>query len=319
MLSSIRGDSVYNAEIKQRFFDANPTVHKKEWVFASAQDYEQKCKKDLAEFNYSEAMDFLNSLGMEEAATAANTLTTIRRYIVWCEKNGALSVSHSGFLSVKADDIDFTESLKRVLFKDEEDLVDSIQSVRSLDEGYADVPVLILGWVGLTREEIAALRDKDVDLSNRIVYGSDGSILAAGLSDLVVDVLRRYRDCLVSERENNKCFYEVVKDLSVDSFIKRMVPKKSKKNGTEYSKLQITSQIDKLAKKYEDKGYPRRHTFTNVWRSGRFHKLWEIEQSGVDVTSRENRPVVESVMRNKKNYYNSIKMYGCYKKAFYTE
>lgn len=314
---------MYNEEIKQRFFKENPelTVKKSSrgWLFDALAKSESECGKDIAQMNLEETKRAISSIGIEEISSMRGYISFLRRYVKWCEDCHALSEISDGVMKVTIDDIDFTESLRRVLFKDENDLVNSIRLVRSLDEGHVDVPVLILGWIGLTRKEIAALRDRDVDLSDRVIYATDGSVLAAGLSDLVVDVLRRYRDCKKSERENGLRTIEVFKDLSVDSFLKRMAPRGSKRLGTEYSKLQIDAQLSKLAVRYEDLGYPRRHTFTNVWRSGRFRKLWEIEQSGVDVISRENRPVVESVMRDRKNYYNAVKMYECYKKAFYTE
>lgn len=312
---------MYNENVKKRFLEEY--LHQKqdrrcEWIFSKLGDaYEKSHDKDLAEMSFSEAKAAIESTGIEENGTIRTAISIVKAYTEWCEKNEIFHCVPGGFKKLSAKDIDLSESLKKVLFKDDTDLIESIKEVRTLDDGYSEVAILALSWIGLTREEISALRDNDVDLENRIVYGKSGEIIAMGFSALICDVLHRYVKCRVSSRGNGLTEMEVVKDLSVDSFLKKMCPRGSKKFGTEYSNVQIASQVNKLAVKYEDLGHPRRHTITNVWRSGRFHKLWEIEQTGVDISARENRSIVEEVFRNKKNYYNAIRMYKWYRHAFY--
>lgn len=313
---------MYNEDIKRRFLEEyqhQKLDRRSEWIFSKLGDtYEKTHGKDLAEMSFNEAKAAIESTGIEENATIRTAISVVKSYTEWCEKNEIFPCIPGGFKKLSAKDIDLSESLKEVLFKDDIDLIESIKEVRTLDDGYSDVAILALSWIGLTREEISALRDNDVDLESRIVYGKSGEIIAMGFSDLICDVLQRYVKCRVSSRGNGLTEMEVIKDLSVNSFLKKMCPRGSKKFGTEYSNVQIASQVNKLAVKYEELGHPRRHTITNVWRSGCFHKLWEIEQTGVDVSARENRPVVEQVFRNKKNYYNALRMYGWYKQAFFT-
>ena len=314
---------MYNEDIKRRFLNEKSKHLKKgsnkTWIFESLDsNYESVHKKDVAELDKAEAIDAIESLNVEEIGSARALISFVREYVDWCKKEHVFTNIPGGFSLITVDDIDFGKVLGKILFKDDIDLIESIKEVRTLDDGYSDVAILALSWIGLTREEISALRDNDVDLESRIVYGKSGEIIAMGFSDLICDVLQRYVKCRVSSRGNGLTEMEVIKDLSVDSFLKKMCPRGSKKFGTEYSNVQIASQVNKLAVKYEELGHPRRHTITNVWRSGCFHKLWEIEQTGVDVSARENRPVVEQVFRNKKNYYNALRMYGWYKQAFFT-
>ena len=314
---------MYNENIKRRFLDENKDYISKNrtkvWVFdALCSNYELPHKKDIAEMTRGEALEALETLEVDEISYMRTTISFLRKYVDWCKKEHVFTNIPGGFSLITVDDIDFGKVLGKILFKDDIDLIESIKEVRTLDDGYSDVAILALSWIGLTREEISALRDNDVDLEDRIIYGKSGEIIAMGFSDLICDVLQRYVKCRVSSRGNGLTEMEVIKDLSVNSFLKKMCPRGSKKFGTEYSNVQIASQVNKLAVKYEELGHPRRHTITNVWRSGCFHKLWEIEQTGVDVSARENRPVVEQVFRNKKNYDNALRMHGWYKQAFFT-
>ena len=112
----------------------------------------------------------------------------------------------------------------------------------------------------------------------------------------------------------------VRKDNSVNSFLKKMLPENSKKFGKEFTKVQIDAHVNSLATKYEQLGHPRRHSISNVWRSGRLRQLYIIEQqNGIDVTAKENKELLRDVFRNKKNYYDAIRMYKWYKKAFCLE
>lgn len=323
-LSSIHkmvGDHMYNEDIKRRFLEEYQHTkldRRSEWIFEKISDgYESIHDKDIAELSYEEAKTAVEKMGIEEIATIRTVISVARAYSEWCQENRIFSNIPDGFKKLSAKDIDLSKALKEILFKDDTDLIQSIQEVRNLDDGFVDVVVLALCWVGLTREEISALRDKDVDLKDRIIYGTTGEIIALGFSDTICDALQRYVKCRVSTRGNGLTTMQVVKDFSVNSFLKKMCPENSKKFGTEYSRVQIASQVNKLAVRYEELGHPRRHTITNVWRSGRFHKLWKIEQTGVDVCDSKNRPVVEQVFRNRKNYYNAVRMYKWYRQAFY--
>ena len=304
---------MYNAETKRIFLHENSTA--REWVFNALAPVEEKAGKDIAEMGREDSLAAMEFFGFDEPGTISSTLSILQAYAEWRGEKG-LSVCNDGILTVKAADIDFSKNLSKVLFKDENDLIDSIGLVRSLDDGFVEVPTLVLFWLGLKWEELMALRDNDVDLSQRSI-SLNGEVLVSGFSDRVYDALQRYVSCRSGERLKGLSSMEVRKDYSVDSFLKRMLPANSKKFGTGFTRTQLNVSVNSLASRYMELGFPRRHTFSNVWRSGRFHALWELEQTGVDVTAKENRQLVESTMRNRKNYYNAIRMYEVYKQAFY--
>lgn len=312
---------MYNENIKRRFLEEIKSSAEKKHlvsVFNAFYPFEQKNTMDMAEMPKSVVINSLVDMQLDEVATVRNYITDGNKYIRWCRDNGCFVDARNGFTGLSVDDIDISGAIKQNFFKNEVELVNSIQSIHDLDSGYADAPILALIWVGLTMKEVRALRDSDVDLRNRVIRLPDGRAIK-GFSDIIYDILYRYSICRVSSRDKGNITQEVVKDLSVDSFIKKMLSKNSKFFGKEYNEDQIRGQLDMLIGKCQQSGYTRRHTYTNVWRSGRFYELCQVEQSNVDILDFRNRPFVEEIFRNKKNYHDIKKMYHWYKKAFLSE
>lgn len=313
---------MYNEEIKKRFLKEykNAKIGGIRTAFENFSKYEKLHNLDLAELDRKGAVEAIESIKPEETRTVSGFITALRNYTEFCEDNKLFSNIPRGFFAITIDDIDLSKSLASVLFKDESELIDSIRLVHGFESGFVDVPVLALTWLGLSKDEIIALRDNDVNLEDRIITGGDGSILAMGFSDQIAEVLFLYRKCQISERGKDYTSMVVRKDNSVNSFLKKMLPENSKKFGKEFTKVQIDAHVNSLATKYEQLGHPRRHSISNVWRSGRLRQLYIIEQqNGIDVTAKENKELLRDVFRNKKNYYDAIRMYKWYKKAFCLE
>ena len=313
---------MYNEEIKRRFLEEVAKNKTEKIHFSSlfnlSYDFEQSSEMDIAEMSRNSVISCLERLGFDEVATVRAYVTVGNRYVDWCEANGYFSNIPHGFKGLSVDDVDISDAISKSFFRDELDLVSSIQMVHDLNSGYADAPVLALAWIGLTMKEIIALRDSDVDLDNRCIHLLDGSVIN-GFSDTIHDVLYRYSACRISSRDKGNVTQEVVKDMSVDSFIKKMLTRGSKFFGQEYREYQLRDQLTSLSDKFEAMGLQRRHSHSNAWRSGRFYALYQAEQSGLDVFNFNNRPMVEQIFRHKKNYHDTIKMYRWYKKAFSLE
>ena len=286
------------------------------WVFNKIASYEEECRLDIAQMDQGHCVAAVHAMGIAESATVKSAISMLRQYSKWCKKNKVFVNVSDGIFEVSPEDIRLIEPLEQSLFKDDIDLVESIKKVLPIDAGYIEYPVFCLNWIGLNNVEIIALRDNDVDLDDRIIYGQDGSILTSGFSDTVCDTLKRYCACKYSVRTKGSGTVQAVKDTSVGSFLKRMVLVGIEEFGKEYSLAAVNNQCSRMAKKYQALGYPRRHTYQNVWRSGRYHELYRIEQSGVAVCDHTNQSLVEDVFRQKKGYYNAIKMYKVYKEAF---
>lgn len=315
---------MYNEEIKRRFIDDfskenQRSMHAMPYHMSALSKAEEFQGKDIAAMSFYDAKVALEKACISEVSTLMQVCSVGRAYVKWCKDHGLFPDSDYGFLNVYADDIDMTETLRRVLFKDEHDLLGSITLVHSLDDGYVDVPALVLAWLGVPKDLLLKLKDENVNLQNRVITDLNGEVLVSGFSDQIHDALHRFVECRTSVRENGRFEVEVVKDRSTTIFLKKMVSRGSAKFGVPHTPQQLNSQLNKLSIKYEAKGFPARHSYTNAFRSGRFYELWLLEQSGVDVLDPKNRAEVERVFRNKKNYYNAVKMYRFYKRAFWSD
>ena len=311
---------MYNEDIKMEFCrEVKSTQKSIAWAFARTEPYEVEAGKDVAEMGKNECIYTIGKIGLTEFGTVKSTISTLRLYSKWCKENNIFPDVSDGIFEISPEDIRLIEPLGQSLFRDDVELVESIKKVIPIDAGYIEYPVFCLNWIGLNNSEIVALKDNDVDLDDRIIYGQDGSIVASGFSDNICDTLKRYCECRCSVRPRGVGTAQAVKDMSVDLFLKRMVLVGSGESGKGYSLAAVNNQCSRMAKKYQALGYPHRHTYQNVWRSGRYYELHKIEQSGVDIFDRANQPVIEGVFRHKKNYFDILKMYSFYKKAFSLE
>lgn len=314
---------MYNEEIKQRFVESADntfTLNRgRKWVFDAVSKHEEAIGKDAAEMNPSEAIKAIECSGIEELASARQIITTMKTYTEWCARNQIFESIPYGFLQINVDDIDFSQTFREVLYKDDEALITDLRSVGDFDSGYIDVLVFVFSWLGLDRKEMVALRDKDVDLEKRVISNPDGLVLASGFSDSITDVLERYRKCQVSTRLRRTTLFEVRKDNSVDSFFKKMCSVNSKRFGQEYKVKHLENESSRLAKRFaEAGGNPNRLTINNVYRSGCLYRLWQMEQeTGLDMGNMKRREYIDRAFRNRKNYTNAARMYRWYKKVFW--
>lgn len=307
---------MYNEEVKQDFLDTVCTSLRRQKdvakAFSSIASFEQRNGLDIAEMNKELCLKMLQSVKINEYGGVRSYVTRLRDYTKWCKENKMFASIPGGIFEISPDDIDITDSLKGILFKDELELLESIRVVRDFDSGYPEVAAFCLYWLGVTKDEVALLKDTDVDLGSRVIHGRDG-VITEGFSDTICDVLNRYRSCKWSTRQNGTTTKRVRKDLSVDTFLKRMLADGSKKFGKPVTKVQITALCQDVVTDCSMLGLPSRHTFQNVWRCGRYNHLYALEQSGVDVM---NRSTIETVFRGRKSYYDAIRMYQYYKKVF---
>lgn len=314
------GDSMYNQEIKERFlseYDSKSSyVSTRSTLLDNIGEYEKFLCKDIAEMTKDEAVRAINSLEMCEYSTATTSITTLKAYAKWCKVNGYFKESNFGISEITIDDVDPTSIMSKILFRDENDFIYSMRKVRSFDEGYPEVVYLALAWLGVDQKYALIMKDSAVDLVNRKIYDEKGNVIVNQISDGVLFVLTEFVRCNVVQRENGTSVYDLIKDLSVDRFIKKFCVRSSEKMGQPFSTNQIWSSTFKLNRAYTELGYAPRFTYTNVQESGGLYRIWQLEQSGVDVFAKKNIPLVLSAFGKSKQYTKVIWKYKFYKKAF---
>ena len=285
-------------------------------LFSRTEPGEIAVGADVAVMTVNQAMLAIDSMDMTGIQMIYNLRIVIKAYIEWCKTNGIME-TNDGFLQVCNPDLDISPSISRVLFRDENDLIYSMRKVCAFNEGYPQPVIMAFAWLGLQQKEIIDLREAHVDLNVRRVYDAAGNIIVDGFSDRIADILQEFEETTVGQRENHTTVYEVIKDRSTDAYLKRFLPRNSEKFGGEYTTSQVYSALNRYNLKYREQGFPSRLTFSNVWKSGRYHALWEWEQvSGLDAFKSENQGKVLEIFRNSANYASIIWFYKAYKRAF---
>lgn len=311
---------MYNEEIKERFLGVYCPQHRDyktaHGLFSRTEPGESAIGVDIASMTVSQAMLAVDSMELSGIQMIYNLRVIIKAYIEWCKTEG-ICETNDGFLQICNPDLDISPSISRILFRDENDLVYSMRKVCAFNEGYPQPVIMAFAWMGLQQKEILALRDRQVNLETKQVFDSDGRVIIDGFSDQIAMILQEFEETYVGKRENHTTVYDVVKDRSTDAYLKRFLPKSSKKFGGEYTTSLVYSALNRYNLKYREQGFPSRLTFSNVWKSGRYHALWEWEQvSGLDAFKQENKQKVMEIFRNSANYASIIWFYKAYKRAF---
>ncbi len=268
--------------------------------------------KDIAQMSEVEASAAVSKMDLNSLGTVYGKRIVIREYLAWCKNNSVFDPVSDGFLKALSPDLDISPEITRMIFRDDADLVLSMQKVCPLNNGHFEPVVLALAWMGLTKQQALALRDSEINLDERWVMRGD---LVEYIPDAVWEVLSLFEQGRIGFRENRTATYQVVKDYSFDRFVKRFAPPDSSKIGEPLSQRQVESGIYRMNQRYIEKGYPPRLTYSNVWKSGRFHALLELERTGVDVFSFENKDKVMLTFGSM-NYRNILWFYKAYKRAF---
>lgn len=311
---------MYNEEVKRKFLEWYYQGHfsqpQHEKWFNDIEEFERKVGKDLSEFDDKEALECLTSIKFMSSGYAQAMLSFLKAYTKWCESYGAFSSRKNGISALHGGGISLSGGFSNAYLKDEPEFLQALRMVHEFDNGYPDIPYLVFAWLGLNKEYAVSVRESDVDLEDRVIYGPDGSICAMGFSDEIRDVLREFKNCKVATRGTGRGPRTVYKDMSVDVFIKRFEKHGSDKFGTPYTCEQIEAQFRQARTAAGTNEATEKLSFKRVRKSGIFNRLYQVERSGVDVTDTKNKPVVLSIIDGVAAYYDLLKDYKAFKEAF---
>lgn len=310
---------MYNEEVKQRFIEHYFVTRKTRTdVYATMNavaPLEEFAGVDIAQMNDSEGIAAVSRLDLNSLGTIYVRRVVIRDYLDWCRDNHVFDPVKDGFFNALSPNLDISPAVARMIFRDDGELCASMRKVVKFDEGYFEPVVLALAWLGLSVKDIMELKDGEIDLDRRVIYDHAGNIMVPWFSPHIHEVLYEYANTKMGFRDNRQTSYQVVKDYSFDGFIKRFASPDSDKIGKPFTKENIQSGVNRLNTKYVGKGYPPRLTYSNVWKSGRFYALWELECAGVNVLDSENKDKVTGLFGTM-NYRHILWFYKAYKRAF---
>ena len=304
---------MYNQEIKERFlaeYEGGRKVSAR-INFESIGKYEELCGKDFAEMSACEAIEALKYVHIKTYGTAFGILSFVRNYIKWCREKSVFDNINNGLVSLTVDDIDISDELKTMLFTSEDELINAMRSVRPFDDGYYDVIVVLLVWLGIPQKQITSIKINDVNLSDSTVIFEDIEIK---FSDSIRDILSLYAKTKTGARIQADSVRTVYRDDSYDTFVRKFSA--PKQLGKKLTNSQIEDAVYLLNKAYVEQGNDPKFTSGSVMHSGGLRRVYELEKQGVDVFSIKNKNAVIQAYRVKAKLYEILWLYKNYKKAF---
>lgn len=310
-----------NKEIKAEFRksiynNGNSVVDVISSFFNEIEPLENQLQKDVSQFTVSESEKILEYEDFDDIHRIYTIRFGLSLYIDYCRENNLFEGITGAVLDVVTPSIDPSKAIAKSFFKDEEDLLTSLRKVTQFDNGYPEPVYLALAWLGLERKQIISLTDNQVDLENRKIYNEKGNVIVDGFSDRIFEILNDFATRRTGERENGQTKYTVYKDTSYDRFLKKFNVANSAKMGKPITDTQISATINKMNVRYVSLGNKPKLTHSNVWKCGRFYELYELEQGGIDVFTKENAELVEKVFHNQKKAASILWTYKRYKTAF---
>lgn len=305
---------MYNQEIKERFLAENIGEKNEKSCRAKFDDigvYELKINKDFSEMSTEEAKQAMQEAHVSTYGSAFALLSQLRNYVKWCKENDVFSYINDGLVSLEVGDISISEDMKQTVFKDEQDLIKELVSVRTLDEGYYDIIVMVFSWLGITQNKLLSVRVNDVDFENMTVFCDGQRIL---FSESIKDILLRYSKTKRSTRMYKNGLREVFRDDSYDCFIRKFSA--PKQLGKILTKSQIQDSVYDLNAQYIDLGHKSRFTISNVYTSGALYRVAKLERSGIDVFLMKNKNAVSEAFGDGSALHEILWLYKNYKAAF---
>ncbi len=300
---------MYNEEIKERFLIKNKN---KRGFLEKFEESERELGLDICQMSIPQAIATVETMNSYDMNTFYTVLATLKAYAKWCYNEGLFQDAPYGILGISVDNLNPKEFIKRMIFPTEQDLISELSSVQLIHDGYVEVIACIFAWLGIP--DPLAIHDSDVFIEGRKIM-ADGVVIVDGFSDYVAQFLDEYKRLRSSTRENASCLIPVIKDRSVDTFIKRFCSPNSAKMGKPMDIRVIQSAIYKLNCKYVENGGESRFNYRNILKSGSLSRLYSAECGGLDVFDKENEEVVKGFFYET-NYRSITWLYKRYKEAF---
>ena len=306
---------MYNQEIKEQFlaeYDGNRVISARPNLELIS-EYEERLQKDLAEMSFDEVVESVSGLNIGTYKTAAGIQSFIRSYVKWCDQFHKFKKVNLDLCSISADDIDCSKRIRELFFQSEDELIKELSSVRPFDEGYPETIATLLTWIGVKQSDIASIKISNVNLEKQWVYVPDRNLFVS-FSDKIADIFRIYEKTKVGYRSSGGDSRPVFRDDSHDRYVRKYLPKG--KSSDPFTSVQIKHITHHLNTVYVERDNPPKFTGSNVLMSGALYRVWQLEQSGVDVFAMKNKKMVVNAFVAKANLYEILWLYRNYKKAF---
>lgn len=315
---------MYNEEIKKKYIENAVLISESNNIdlfkrgiinrFCRSQELEKQMGKDIFELNKSEAKMFLEKFLGGGVAYRTTTIGTLSSYVEWAINNGYTPTKENPFSGLKYTDIDVTESYIDTMVKDEEDLIQSLDTVLcDIELDTADSfrwCVFLLIFAGISFKDIFYIKREDVNLSNRTIQLGSQSIQ---MSDKLFIVLKYYLS-METLQKSGKDDSEYERPIINEGYL--LSNTKEYGSNREKMRLSCSSDISFVMKKCAKKLKP-----SSIHDSGIFYRMYLKEKETGEINcleylrARQTKSLVinfpERVKKICRNEYET------WKKAFY--
>jgi len=302
---------MYNEAIKLEFIESIKNAGTKKVAKSLFRKTGAICEssldKDIAVMEASEILGILEQIGHLNYMTLRVDVYLLKRYAKWYNQH-VCTTDLSKISSLSAMDVDLSKAFNAGLIKDEDELMGVLSFIAASD-GYFEIPVILMSWLGLTLEEILSLKNEDVIFKDNSVFMQTHRKMICTDSDRIVSALREYKSVKSSIRSHRGDWIVYPDDLGL--FIKNMVTKDSKFLGRPVTTSIVRKKIEQYNRNIP--GNMKQITVDNVLLSGRLHRILESEITTGKVLPETivNELRIRLVLVN-----DGIAMYNSYKKAF---
>lgn len=309
---------MYNQEIKERFCRTYVAAGKERTGCRSMFDtigvYEESLGKDLAEMTKDEVICATRLMVVGAYKTAVSIQSKIKDYVKWCTQNQVFTNVNLDLIGFKIDDVDASAYLAKTIFKDEDELIRELQTVRRFDEGFTEGIILILAWLGIEQKDVLSIKTHDVDLARReINYRKYDKTIV--FSEKICDVLRIYEKTKEGSRPAGGSSRPVYRDDSFNTYVRKYCPR-GQLGVKPLEATNLRKMVNDVNKLYTAQGKESRLWNGNIIASGALYRLKNLEDNGVDVFSTKNRVDVVQAFAIDADMYEISWLYKSYKRAF---
>ena len=310
---------MYNAEIKEQYLSTRqPDVRVRHTqIFNQVSDLiEQPHHKDVTEASLDELRCGFTRFESIDVHAMGTILSAVRSYNRWAHSTSQ-PFTFTDALEVfdERTDVDYTVGIRKYILPSPEALVSAVTRLYPIDEGYEVLPALIFAWLGVSSADCIRLKSDAVDFERRLFTLPDGTICPNEIPEAFIEPLRAYSKTRTATRFSQVEYPVFADDLGF--FMKKMLPRSSKKQGKPYTQKQISDNITDFCYRCEEQLHIRpTFNYTTITKSGVFYRLYQYELSGADLYAKENKDKVLSIA-NKKSFKDVMTVYEAYRAVFY--
>lgn len=295
---------MYNVTEKDKFLESLPTAELRKMyvsLFGRSQCYEEKTGKDILHFDADECSGLLAHMEPKSVKQLGVLKCQFMKYVNWGMERKAVSRNHWVLIGYEEELVRDVFSCRNV--KNLEDLERLVETGLSVPYDKYAVYLLFMGIMGDACEELAAVKDSDVDVTGRVISTPRGRF---HIHDPLYGVIRK--GGYYKERKG--------RDEESAYFVK---PYKTKTNKSGRVTYHYVSRVVCKLNRECDEVFPDKKLELvpmTIWRSGLFNRLYEIECVKGEVTE-DDYGHVSRMFGNGSSFSMYERDYELYKEVFW--